>query len=190
MTLLVLVRHGYPVVQPGVVAARWELSPDALPALRRLRRSGVLPLRAAWFSSPEPKAVATAETLWTGPITLVDALREAVRPATWYEDDAEFKAVVRRSVLRPHIPVADGWEPAARTQARVLEATRTILAESASDEVVLVGHGTAWTLLVSSLTGEAPDLPAWSGMRLPDVAVLETVPSEPGHLSRRWGAWS
>jgi hypothetical protein len=38
--------------------------------------------------------------------------------------------------------------------------------------VVLVGHGTAWTLLASELTGRPPDLARWAALRLPDVVVI------------------
>ena len=40
---------------------------------------------------------------------------------------------------------------------------------------MLVGHGTAWTLLVSELSGTAPDLEAWAMLRMPDVWTL-TLP--------------
>jgi hypothetical protein len=40
----------------------------------------------------------------------------------------------------------------------------------------LVGHGTAWTLLVAALTGEPPDLARWESLAMPDVL---TVPSPP-----------
>ena len=41
-------------------------------------------------------------------------------------------------------------------QRRVAQAVAAITADSATD-VVLVGHGTAWTLLVSELTGQPPE---------------------------------
>ena len=40
-----------------------------------------------------------------------------------------------------------------------------ILAAHPTDNVVLVGHGTAWTLLVSELTGRPPDLTAWRNLK-------------------------
>jgi hypothetical protein len=41
------------------------------------------------------------------------------------------------------------------------------------DDVVLVGHGTAWTLVVADLTGQPPDLARWATLAMPD---LITVP--------------
>lgn len=187
MPLLTLVRHGLPEIDPTVPADRWQLSPDALPALTQLRRSGLIASGSKWFSSPEPKATASADALTDSPVEVVEALREAERPPVWYDDPAEFSALVRRSMLdEPQAPAADGWEPAEQTQARVLAAAQAILAETTSDQVVLVGHGTAWTLLVAALTASRPDLDAWQSMRMPDVAVLEVMASGRGRLRRPW----
>lgn len=187
MPLLTLVRHGLPQIDPTVPADRWVLSPHALPALTQLRLGGLIAPGARWFSSPEPKARDSAEALTDAPIEVVDALREAIRPAVWYEDPTEFETLVRRSVLVPHVPAAKAWEAAAETRARVQATTKTILAHNASEHVVLVGHGTSWTLLVAALTAWAPDLDAWATMRMPDVAVLEVSQSGAGCLIRPWG---
>lgn len=39
--------------------------------------------------------------------------------------------------------------------------------------MVLVGHGTAWTLLVAELTGSPADLARWDTLAMPDVIVVE-----------------
>ena len=41
--------------------------------------------------------------------------------------------------------------------------------------MVLVGHGTAWTLVVADLTGRAPDLDRWESLAMPDVLTVEPV---------------
>jgi broad specificity phosphatase PhoE len=61
------------------------------------------------------------------------------------------------------------WEPLADLEARLVPAVREILARHPADDVVLVGHGTAWTVLRAALTGEPPDLDAWAALRMPDV---------------------
>jgi broad specificity phosphatase PhoE len=48
-----------------------------------------------------------------------------------------------------------------------------ILAECPDGPVVLVGHGTAWTMLAAELTGAPPDLEAWAALAMPDVWVLD-----------------
>jgi len=46
--------------------------------------------------------------------------------------------------------------------------------ERGPGDVVLVGHGTAWTLLVAELTGEPPDLERWRSLGMPDVITVPT----------------
>jgi hypothetical protein len=43
--------------------------------------------------------------------------------------------------------------------------------------VVLVGHGTAGTLLAAELTGVEPDLDRWRAMSMPDLLVVEPLRS-------------
>jgi broad specificity phosphatase PhoE len=76
---------------------------------------------------------------------------------------------VRRAFAEPDEPAWPGWEPLAVTRDRLLPAVRRILGETPGEDVVLCGHGTAWTLLVSELTGRPPDLDAWSRLRMPDL---------------------
>jgi broad specificity phosphatase PhoE len=188
VTRLTLIRHARSAADPSVAPARWGLAPEAAAGLTALRSSGLLPAAAAWYSSPEPKAVATAAGLTDRPVALVDDLREAERGPTWFDDPAEFVAAVRRSVERPDVAAVPGWEPAAATQARVTAAVRSLLADSEQPaDVVLVGHGTAWTLLVAELTGRAPDLAAWQRMAMPDLAVLDVPRSGSATLRRDWG---
>lgn len=39
--------------------------------------------------------------------------------------------------------------------------------------MVLVGHGTAWTVVVADLTGLPPDLDRWSQLAMPDLITVE-----------------
>lgn len=192
MTRLTLLRHGRPEVDPRAPAAGWRLSPDAVPDLKALRRSGVLPSGAAWWSSPEPKARATASALSDSPVRLVEDLREQERPAEWFDDASEFTRLVRLSVMEPDVAARRGWEPAGHTQARVVAAVRRVVAEAAGTELVLVGHGTAWTLAVAALTGQPPDLAAWLGMAMPDHCTIDIdtdTDPDSGQVVSGWGAW-
>jgi broad specificity phosphatase PhoE len=53
-----------------------------------------------------------------------------------------------------------------------VSAVRGILAHAPAGDVVLVGHGTAWTVLHAALLGVEADLAWWSGLAMPDVRVL------------------
>lgn len=171
-----LVRHGKSLVEGDRPPHEWPLDPAGRPAIVALRESGRLPAAARWFSSPETKALETARLLTDQQVTVVEELREHERHSThWFSDPAEFRAVVRRAFDRPDEAALEGWEPLAATRDRLLPAVRRILADHRGDEIVLAGHGTAWTLLAAELAGRAPDLDAWERLRMPDLWVVETA---------------
>lgn len=170
---LFLVRHGRSTMDRHRPPHEWGLDPAGHQAVDALRDSGRLPGGAAWYSSPEPKALETARGLTDAEISVEPALREHERHGThWFDDRADFHAAVRRAFERPEEPAVEGWEPLSATRERLVPAVRRILADHAGTDVVLVGHGTAWTLLVAELTGRAPDLEAWARLRMPDLWVV------------------
>ena len=175
--MLHLVRHGRPLIDRSRPAHEWNLDPAYDDDVRALR--GRLPQGAAWYSSPEPKAFLTARLLTDEPIEVVPDLREHERAGSdWVED---FEAVVHRAFARPDVPAHDGWEPLTRCRTRVVRAAATILSTHRGIDVVLVGHGTAWTCLVSALRGGPPDLEAWERLAMPDLIQCE-VPRHPGDM--------
>lgn len=165
-----LVRHGRPLVRRGVPAAQWDLDPESYDDVWALRASGRLPTAAAWFTSPEPKAVQTAQLLTDGEVGVLDEVREHERSGEWLDD---FTGAVRRAFEHPEGPAAPGWEPLAVCRDRVVPAVRRVLDVHGDDDVVLVGHGTAWTVLVADLTGRPPDLQRWESLAMPDVLTVE-----------------
>ena len=166
-----LVRHGRPLIRRDRPAHEWELDPAGFDDVWALRESGRLPADGVWFSSPEPKAIATAQLLTEVEVGIVDDLREHARhSADWIED---FQGVVRRAFADPATPAHSGWEPLADCRTRVVRAVAGIRAACPDDDLVLVGHGTAWTLLASELTGRPPDLDRWAALQMPDVIVLD-----------------
>jgi len=161
---LFLVRHGRPIVVPGVPAARWELDPAGFDDVWALRDR--LPHGAVWCSSPEPKAIATAQLLTEGDVGVVEDLREHERGGAWIED---FPATVAQAFAQPDAAAYDGWEPLATCRIRVVRAVDNLVRTQPGQDVVLVGHGTAWTALVAALTGDPPDLVGWASLAMPDV---------------------
>jgi broad specificity phosphatase PhoE len=162
---LYLVRHGRALVDRTRPAHEWTLDPAYDDDVRALR--GRLPTEARWFSSPEPKAFMTARLLTEDPIEVVADLREQERDTTdWIED---FEPVVARAFAEPDLPAYDGWVPLAQTRRRVVRAVAQIVDRPGDTDLVLVGHGTAWTLVVAALTGRPPDLAAWANLAMPDV---------------------
>ena len=168
--MLHLVRHGRPRIVPGTPAAGWELDPAGFDDVWALRSSGRLPERAAWFCSSEPKAVQTAQLLTDAEVGVLPDLREHERTGQWVED---FPDVVRRAFARPLEPALPGWETIAACRDRVVPAVRRVLDVHAGQDVVLVGHGTAWTLVAADLTGGDPDLDRWESLAMPDVVTVD-----------------
>jgi broad specificity phosphatase PhoE len=168
---LSLVRHGLPLIDRGRPAHEWELDPAGYDDIWALRGSGRLPARGVWFSSPEPKALATAELLTDGEVGVVEGLREHVRDTTEWVDD--FEDGVRRAFAVPDAVAVPGWEPLSHCRDRVVRAVDGILSAYADADVVLVGHGTAWTVLAATLTRTEPDFARWRSLGMPDVITLE-----------------
>lgn len=162
---LYLVRHGRPQIDRSRPAHEWNLDPAYDDDVRALRAR--LPETAVWYSSPEPKAFMTARLLTEEPIEIVPDLREHERHSTDWIDD--FEDVVSRAFADPGQPAYDGWEPLSHCRDRVVRAASGILTTHRGTDVVLVGHGTAWTCLVAALRGAAPDLDLWASLAMPDV---------------------
>ena len=168
--ILHLVRHGRVMVERGRPAATWSLDPSGFDDVWALRDQ--LPQHAAWFTSPEPRAVETAQLLTDAPVGIIDALREQERGSGWVDDLPD---AVRRAFAHPDEPAAPGWEPVAACRRRVVAAVRPVLAAHPADDVVLVGHGTAWTALVAELSGAEPDLERLLRLASPDVLRVEVA---------------
>lgn len=171
MVALYLVRHGRPIVVPGTPAAGWELDPVHEKAIAELAARAPWPDHAVWCTSPEPKAVRTAFLLTGRDVDVVDDLREHDRgDGAWVDD---FQGAVAEAFAQPDMAARVGWEPLLQTRRRVVVAVREIVAAHPDQDVVLVGHGTAWTLLAAALTGTEPDLERWRTLAMPDVITLE-----------------
>lgn len=178
--VLYLVRHGRPIIDPAVPASTWVLDPAHEHEMTDLARRAPWPADAVWFTSPEPKARRTALLLAGREVPVVEDLREHDRTGKGWVPD--FADVVREGFATPHAEVRPGWEPMNRTRSRVVEAVRQILAEHPGRDTVLVGHGTAWTLLAAELTATEPDLERWRSLAMPDVITIEkTTLLKPAH---------
>lgn len=185
MTFVHLIRHAPPLQDPSRSPWEWSLAAQAAEAVSALRNAGVLPDGARWVSSPEPKALETAALLSAGDVGVDDDLREARRSAEYVATDV-FERRVLASFADPARSAAPLWEPLATTRSRIVRAAQRAVAAAAGADVVLVGHGTALTLLVAALTDSPPDVEAWQRMRMPDHCALLW----PDRLASAWGHWA
>ncbi|WP_456789498.1 histidine phosphatase family protein [Cellulomonas sp. P5_C5] len=167
-----LIRHGRPVVVPGTPAQGWELDPEHERDVAELAARAAWSDDAAWFTSPEPKAARTAFLLAGRNVDVIDDLREHDRGEGAWVDD--FQGAMFEAFAQPDTAARDGWETLSETRRRVVEAVRDLVAACPGRDLVLVGHGTAWTLLAAELTGTEPDLEHWRALAMPGVIVVET----------------
>ncbi len=169
---IVLVRHAKPQIEEGVPSAEWKLSAAGAEAaaalaerLRDFRFAGIA-------SSPEPKAIGTAQ-------------RIAARLGLGIESDAGFAEQTRRSVgylsreaLEAGIAalfanpdkLVFGDETADACFARFEQALDRQCAKNEGD-IVAVTHGTILSIYVSRICGIAP-MPFWRRLGLPTAIVL------------------
>jgi broad specificity phosphatase PhoE len=185
MARLILVRHAEVAQDPKTPVERWSLSPEGARAAAALRAHPSLVGPAAVWSSPEPKALATAGAIWPEvEIRPHQGLRELNRRAVgWVGSHAEYRRLVTEILGRPDESVR-GCEAARDAGRRMASAVEEILAESRGLDVAVVSHGLVLTLYVSSLLrsislGASPvgiegsSLDIWRGIRFPDVAVVD-----------------
>ena len=98
-----------------------------------------------------------------------DGFGEVDRPTTW---DGDYRALAAAYLAGEAHP---GWEPLSVCRDRVVAAVAPVLAAHAGEDVVLVGHGTAWTVLAAELTGRPPDLERWASLAMPAVIRVDPV---------------
>lgn len=105
-------------------------------------------------------------------VDVIDDLREHDRGEGAWVDD--FHEAVAEAFAQPDSAARDGWETLSETRRRVVGVVRQILGAYPGRDVVLVGHGTAWTLLAAELTATEPDLERWRALTMPGVIVVRT----------------
>jgi broad specificity phosphatase PhoE len=156
--MLWLVRHAPVELDLDRPAHTWELTPEGRADAEELALR--LPPVSRVLSSPEPKAVATAEPIARAAgveLELDERLREVRRDANLPDYDAH-RAAVRRYLAGEPV---DGWEPRDEVVARVRAAVAGI------DNAVVVSHGMALSLLLGYGFDE------WNRIGLPDVIEWE-----------------
>jgi len=167
---LILVRHGRPVIDPDIPPPQWGLCPEGRDAVAALAEKLTgLGVKAA-ISSPEPKALQTAEIIGQRlglAVEVEHGLGEHKRPHTSFGTEAEFQAKIANIFARPHEP-APGGESAEQARERLAAA----LARHITRPLLAVTHGTVLSYYVAKLANcDAHDL--WRSLRTPDAFVFD-----------------
>jgi broad specificity phosphatase PhoE len=167
---LILVRHGRPVIDPDTPPTQWTLCPEGRAAVAALAEK-LAPFGAkAAVSSPEPKALQTAEIIGArlGLSVEVDpGLHEHKRQHVSFGTEEDFRARIAQVFANPKAP-APGGESAEQACERLTET----LARHPVRPLVAVTHGTVLSLYVARLLDlDAHDL--WRNLHTPDAFVFD-----------------
>ena len=171
MLRLYLIRHAEADVDPALPSDSWHLTAAGRAAAYRL--SETLPRLKRVISSPERKAVETAEELARGSTIEVvtdDRLREVAGRA-WAESAQAYRRQVR-SYFGGVEP--DGWEQIHEARARIVAAIEEVM--RGAEDALVVSHGLVLTLFRSWFDGAEPAMlmRVWESMRFPDVCILDS----------------
>jgi broad specificity phosphatase PhoE len=175
MPNLILIRHAETKRVPGVNAHDWQLTEAAHErCLILAERLSAFDLRAI-ISSPEPKAIQTAQPIadrYNITLTTLDGLREHDRRNTQYVgDDANFKDTIRRLFEQPS-QLIYGNETADQAHDRFASTVRQAVAQHPDQDIALVTHATVLTLFISRLAKRDP-FEFWSTLGMPAYIVVE-----------------
>ena len=159
-----LVRHTGVTLVEGLAPGEWPASPEGVEAAERLASADLFAGATAVASSPEAKAVATAEPFARRlglDVSLEPALREVERPRGPIVSSDELARWVAAYLEGVDL---DGWEPIQEAKHRVTACIDRLRRE-VDGPCVVVSHG----LLLTLYRGDAAGL--WKTMPLPAVAV-------------------
>lgn len=167
---LILVRHGRPAIDPATPSTTWQLCPEGREGCTKLAERVAAYAPTAVISSPEPKALQTAQILGdrVGLKVEVDAgLTEHKRQQLSFGSEQAFRQRIAAVFDKPAEPV--GGVETAHAAAERLSAT---LARHAGAPLVAVTHGTILSVYLAEKLGcDAHDL--WRSLHMPDAFVLD-----------------
>jgi broad specificity phosphatase PhoE len=169
MATVFFITHPDVLIDPTVPVPDWPLSPRGLARMRAMVAQPWIPGIVHVASSADRKARDGAAILAVhlGLLPVARAgLGENDRSATGYLPKPEFEATADAFFAHPEASVR-GWERAVDAQARIVAATRAVLATAPPGDVAVVSHGGVGALLLSHLQAvpisRAADQPIGSG---------------------------
>jgi broad specificity phosphatase PhoE len=175
VSLLYLVRHAEVLLRGDQPMALWPLSPVGEQQARDLSRSPAWRAITSIASSPEAKAVATAQPTAdaTGLELQIDpGLHEVERGDTPLVSRDEYHALVAAHFASPKESVS-GWETGEAARERVVTSINRLI-DGAEGSLCVVSHGLVLSHYLADLRGlPAPNLEEWRVIPLPGIAVVD-----------------
>lgn len=167
---LILVRHGRPKIDPDMPPTTWPLCPEGREAVEKLAAALDDFRPTGLVSSPEPKALETAQILGQRLGLTVEAdagLHEHKRQHLSFGTEQEFRQRIAAVFANPTQAVHGG-----ETAHEACERLAAALAKHQGAPLVAVTHGTVLSLYLGWKLGcDAHDL--WRSLHMPDAFVLD-----------------
>jgi broad specificity phosphatase PhoE len=158
MKKLFLITHPDVVIDPNQAIDEWVLSEKGIDRAKALMTELFWNDISAIYTSTEPKAKTVAEMAarkFNIPIFEKESLVEIDRSSTGFMPYDEFMNAVMKFFKKPD-ESCRGWETANASMKRVSSCVEDIMKKSHEENVVLVGHGAAFALLLSYLKSVEP----------------------------------
>jgi broad specificity phosphatase PhoE len=175
VSLLYLVRHAEVLLRGDQPMTEWQLSPAGQQQARDLSRSRAWDDLTLIASSPEAKAVATAQPTADAralELRIEQDLHEVDRGSTPLVSREEYYAVVAAHFASPSESVS-GWETADAARKRVVACIDGVT-RGAEGTVCVVSHGLVLSHYLAELRElDAPNFDEWRAIPLPGIAVVD-----------------
>ena len=186
MSVLVLVKHALPRIDPMLPANQWKLSEMGQHFSQVLAQKLAQYELDLIFSSVEPKAIETARIVATTlekPVEVVESLHEHDRNNVGFLEKKKFEASVAQFFNQPDL-LTFGNETANQAHQRFSRAVIGIIEKYVDKNIALITHGTVLTLFVSRLVDIEPftfwkdlELPSWVVLSHPDLGLRSVCKS-------------
>lgn len=170
MAELLIVRHAQVTADFTQPSAKWTISPEGIDASRQLARDVSFYSIDGIYSSPEPKAVATAEIIGRErgmKVQVMDDLRELYAPTI--PDPHEFFCRVQSYFAGQG---DDEFETYEKAESRIVGCVHAIIKQTHKRPVAVVSHGRILTVLFSYWWKRPARIIEWQAIRFPDLSVV------------------
>lgn len=158
MNKLFLITHPDVVIDPNQAIDEWVLSEKGLDRAKALMTETFWKDISVIYTSTELKAKTVAEMAarkFNIPILEKESLVEIDRSSTGFMPYDEFMNTVMDFFKKPH-ESCRGWETARAAMKRVSSCVEDIMKKSHGKNIVLVGHGAAFAILLSYIKNVEP----------------------------------
>ena len=170
---LILVKHAFPAIVPGLPANQWHLSSAGRERCKALAQKLAVYQPEVILSSIEPKAIETAQIVAEQlglPFKTVPGLHEHERNNVKFGSRHQFETAVACLFEQP-FDLIFGEETAEQAYQRFAGSVMSLLEQYNGKSLAIVAHGTVITLFAARVCGIEP-FPFWKRLGLPSFLVL------------------